>query len=378
MQILISGDNEALSNEIRQLLFEQGRVGADVVCFSLDETLDRVVQVRPQVTILLLAPDAAKSLATLKEVRDLIHTDVLVVGPGSDPKLILRCLREGAFQYVDETEIHTELSASLARWMNEIGERQDSHGSVIAVASPCGGCGVSTLAVNVATALSTNYGRAALFDLNAFSGDLSSLLNLEPKYTVVDFCRNMRRMDRTMFQQCFAVHSTGIHLMASPRTYRDAADLTARGVRKAVSMARAEFPYVVTDLDNAHADYHAQALYQADTVLLVVRLDFSVLRQAGRLLEYVRELGIDEERIQLVAGRYRRPRELPLKEVERVLKKKIQHFVPDDPRRVIQANNKGVPVVLDRPRSRASQSLVDLAWSVNGRLSEENHSQIRD
>lgn len=365
MQILVAGDNKRLSEEIRQLLVDQGIVSGGLPPFSLNEAVERCVQIRPGAIALLIEPDAERSLTALREIRELISTPILVIGPATDPKLILKCLREGAFDYLDQQELHSELAGRVSRIFKDF-QPHDVHGRLISVVGAGGGCGASTLAVNIATSLAKNYETCGLFDLNLYGGDLSSLLDVEPRHSIADFCQNMNRIDQTMFQQCMSVHASGVHLMAAPRAFSDARSVTPQGIRKALCMAKGYFPYTIVDVESPHTDHHAQGLYQSDLVLLVLRLDFSALRQTGRVLEYLSSLGVDQDKIELVAGRYRRPRELPLADVEKVLKMKIKHFVPEDARYVNESNNRGMPVVLKRPRSKSARSMIDLAWSVNG------------
>jgi pilus assembly protein CpaE len=109
-----------------------------------------------------------------------------------------------------------------------------------------------------------------------------------------------------------------------------------------------------------------QALRQADVILLVLRLDFTSLRNARRTLDHLEHVGIDKERVRLVVNRYRRPKEVPVAKAEEALGVKFFHFVPDDPWAVNRANNNGVPVVLEAPSARVSKSVTRLAISING------------
>jgi Flp pilus assembly CpaE family ATPase len=115
---------------------------------------------------------------------------------------------------------------------------------------------------------------------------------------------------------------------------------------------------------------HAQALFQSDVIVLVLRLDFTSLRQASRILAYLKRLGIARENVRLVANRYRQARELRPAELEKAIGMKIEHYIRDDSSSINLASNKGVPVVLERPNCKPSRSLYDLAVSVNGHRPE--------
>jgi pilus assembly protein CpaE len=305
-------------------------------------------------------------LAVLNEIRGLTQVPVLAVGPASDPKLILQALREGAYQYLDESQLEIEFTAALRRLASS-GVGQDEPGRIITVLSPSGGSGSSTVAVNIATALAEQHKTCALFDMKLEKGDLATLLDVQPEHSVADFCQNLARMDRSMFQQCLTAHPSGVHLLASPGSYSDVSRVTPQGIRKALTMARGMFPYVVVDLDHSYREEHAQVLYQSDVILLVLRLDIMSLRQTRRILGYLEQLGIASERVRLAVNRYRWQKELAVSQMERALDCKIRYFIPDDPKSIKRANNNGVPVVLARPGAKVSKCLMDVAQQVNGR-----------
>lgn len=364
MRILVASDRQPVSDAVENVLQHSSADGL-IGTFALREAEERTVQYRPDAVVLALPSEPEPGLAVLREMLDTVPCRVLCVGPGSDAKLILRSLRNGAYLYLDEADLEVELKAAFAKLRLEP-PLAVQNGRVISVIGPAGGAGASTVAVNVATVLARKYGECALLDLNLETGDLATLLDVEPAHTVADFCRNLPRMDPTMFQQCLARHASGVRLLGPPRDYAEIADVTSRGVRKAVSMARSTFPFVVVDLDHSSREAQSQALFQSDVILLVLRLDFTSLRQAGRMLKHLQGLGVPRDRVRLVANRYRQPKELRAADLEKALGMKIAHYIPDDSRSVNLANNKGVPVILERPRSGAARSLSKLAWSVNG------------
>ena len=157
-----------------------------------------------------------------------------------------------------------------------------------------------------------------------------------------------------------------MHLLAPPRSLDDVACVTPGGIDQVLELARAAFPYVVADLDHNYRDVQAQALRHADIILLVLRLEFAALRNTRRALDHLDALGIDRGRVRLVVNRHGQPREVPAAKAEEALGEKIFHYVPDDPRSVIRANNNGIPFVLEAPSARVSRSVNRLAMSING------------
>jgi pilus assembly protein CpaE len=325
-----------------------------------------LAQARPDLLVLVLSPNPERALAVLAELRLLTPARCLVVGPASDPRLVLRALRCGAGDYVDEADLEAELAAALGRLWAELPAEAEP-GRTIAVLAPNGGSGSSTLAVNVATMLASKHESALLIDLNLEAGDLAALLDLKPTHTLADLCQNADRMDRIMLERSLVKHQSGVHLLAPPRTLADVASVTADGVRQALTLGRALFPYIVVDLDHTFRPEQVQVLAQADLVLLVLRLDFPSLRNAQRYLEHLDRLGISGERVRVVVNRYGQPKEVPAAKAEEALGVKFFHYIPDDPKTINRANNNGVPAILEYPSARVCRSLATLAVNVNGR-----------
>lgn len=131
-------------------------------------------------------------------------------------------------------------------------------------------------------------------------------------------------------------------------------------------MAQQRCSYVIVDLGQPHRPEHAQAIQLAETIVVAMCLDFTALRQTQRILDYIDDLKIDRKRVKIVVNRRGRPGELRVSEIESALGMSAFCMLPDDPKRIVSANNKGTPVVEMKPRSRISRGLVDLARSMNG------------
>jgi pilus assembly protein CpaE len=275
-------------------------------------------------------------------------------------------LRLGASDFIDEAELQVELPEALRR-LKAGKVAQGEPGKLFALMGPSGGCGASTLATNLATVLAKEHKSILLMDLKWATGDLASLLDLKPTYSLADLCRNAARMDRVMFERSLTRHASGVHLLALPTNFNDLSLITPEGVRLTLSMARSLFPYVLADLDFSFREEEAQVLRLADLILLVLRLDFSSLRNVQRALEYLRLLGINMERVRIVVNRYGQPKEVPPGKAEQALGIKIAFYVPEDAKTVNRANNNGVPLVLESPASRIARSMANLAHNINGR-----------
>jgi pilus assembly protein CpaE len=367
MRVFIVSDNDLLTARIRHVLLEQGHSCPSGHSLSLDMALATSLGgVSPDVLVVAIAPDPERVLACMDALKGVTSARLLVIGPTTDTRLVLRALRAGSGDYVDEDDLGKELPAALSRLEKEM-TSQAEPGRTIAILAPNGGSGSSTLAVNVATVLAKEHKTALLLDLKLASGDLANLLDLKPTHTLAELCQNVARMDRIMFERSLVAHSSGVHLLAPPRAFGDMAYVTAEGVSQALSLARSLFPYVVADLDHSFRDEQLQVLRHADIILVVIRLDFTSLCNARRTLDYLEHLGVGRDRLRLVVNRYGQPKEIPAAKAEEALGCKIYHYIPDDPKTINRANNNGIPAVLESPSAKVSRSVTKLTISINGR-----------
>jgi pilus assembly protein CpaE len=365
MRFFVASNNEAVNQTLQDVLRRYGHDTMMAPVAPAGQVASQLNQSGADALIVVLSPVGEPALALLHEHRASSVQRVLAVGPVSEPKLRLGALSAGADHFLDEGEIQLELEAIIKR-LGAQSAGPAENGRLITVLAPSGGSGSSTIAVNLATALAKEHKNSLLLDLNLGAGDLAALLDLKPPYTLADLCRNSTRMDRAIFERCLVRHESGVSLLSPSRSFADIGQVTAQGVRDVLTMARSLFPYVIVDLDDSFHSEQTQTLRQSDVILLVLRLDFTSLRNTQRTLEHLRQLQIHRDRVKVVVNRYGQPQELPVGKAEEALSVKVAHFIPDDPKTINRANNNGIPAILYAPAAKVSKSVYQLAASVNG------------
>ena len=368
-RVMIASDDAARMQQIAELLARNGSPVSDELTVPLGMAADRASRTNPDVLLVQLTGDLEQAVENVREARQTCAAYIIAVGPADDPRMILQCLHGGADEYLDVTHVVGELTSAMARFEAKRLARGSGStgGKVISVIGASGGVGTSTIAANIAGVLAKSHKQCGLIDLRLLAGDQAALLNLKPTHTLADFCVNAVRVDQSMFDLMFARHASGIELLAAPWDAQQAPLVTAQNLRLLLALARRKFPYIVLDIDNRPDDLLTEALWQADEVLVVTRLDFISIRNARRLLDRLFSMGIESERIRLVANRYGQPRELSLAEAHTALGVKIKSFVANDPGRVNRSANEGKLVATLSSWSTISRNLSELGASVNGR-----------
>jgi pilus assembly protein CpaE len=366
MKVLLASNTQAITEAVVDTIGNSKNGCTGLFRCSIEQSPERVAQYRPDAVVVEVGEQPESTWEALREVQETLAVRVLAIGPSTNAQVILQTLNEGAYKYIDVERV-VDLPAALRRVRAEP-PLAVQYGKVISVLGASGGCGASTIAVNIAMAYCHNQQRSVLIDLNLEGGDLAALLRVQPSHSIADFCQNVARMDGSMFEKCLVSDKNGLTLLSPPQRYQEIGKVTTRGVRKAITMARNQFPYVVVDVDRSYRTEHAQALFQSDAVVLVVRLDVPSVRQAGRVLAYCDDLGIARERIRLVVTRLTPKAELRERDVEVALKMPVALSIPEEARYLSRALQRGVPLVVDRPRSAMARGLSGLAASLNGKL----------
>lgn len=384
-RILVVDDD---SNILRMISFALEGDGFDVITADNGTTaLQKVKEEHPELVILdVMMPDMSgiEVCEQLRKDSPTADLPIILLSAKAQVKDRIAGLKVGADEYLakpvdlDELTVHVrKLLSRVQRYEKQAAGPEPAIQApilpikfrrLIAVLSPGGGNGGSTVAVNLAVlAAKENKGDVALLDLALQSGDLASLLDLKPAYNMADLARNLKRMDERMLESVFLKHSSGLFLLAAPPRIADTSAITPDSIARTLALTHERFTDVFVDLGNTVRDEQLLVLRDADLILLVLRLDFTCLRNARRVLEFLTELGIQKQRFHLVINRYGRPKEVPWAMAEKALLKETGllktaiHYLREDGRTINQANNNGVPVVLESPRSKIAKEIIKLA-----------------
>lgn len=365
MNILLVYHQPTLAETICDLLSD-GKQGCTALqTCRQDSAIETTLQLRPDLILTEICDPPDNVWRLIAEVAEVHPTRIIAIGRSDDAKVILRTLNEGAYKYLDVSDLKAELPRAI-RQVRAEPALVSTRGTVISVLGASGGCGASTLAVNLAVSYANADRTACLIDLHFDGGDLPTLLKAHPQNTLADFCQHVDRMDATLFENCRTPVGKQLAFLAAPLDHREIPRITPRGIRKAVIWARSSYPYVIVDLQRSFQAHHAQALLQSDSIVLVVRPELASVRRAKLVLTYLSDLGIPSDRLRLVIGRTSRSDALKPRDIETALGHAAVRIIPETSKVVNRALSRGVPIVTDRPRCPLSLEYRRLASTLNG------------
>jgi pilus assembly protein CpaE len=235
-------------------------------------------------------------------------------------------------------------------------------GSVITVFSTKGGAGKSVIASNLAIVLARKAdGPVVLVDADLQFGDVAVMLKMTPQHTIVDAVSNIHRLDAQLLQSLLMRHDqSGLLVLAAPVEPAFADQVGAADMVKIVKLLQTFCKHVVIDTPAHFNDVVLALLEESDDILLISGMDIPNIKNVKLGLQTLRLLNIPVSKLKLVLNRANSKVKLDVGEVERTLQIKADCLVPSDII-VPQSVNKGVPAVLDAPRSGVSKSMEQLA-----------------
>jgi pilus assembly protein CpaE len=361
MKIAIFSDDRAAAERLRSSLAE-----CDVAC-----PIDSVRSLASAASfaggadaLFLILSEDDSSLALLEELCSRGGTPVVAVGAARDPRFILRVVHAGPSDYLD---IDADMTRDLRRALERVQPAEPARavaGKLVSVLSHCGGSGCSLLAVNLSVAFAEAHGECLLCDFNVRRGDLATLLDLKPQLGVNDLLRHSAKLPRDVFQQTLTAHKSGVQLLAAPLSFADVRPIPVELMTQIINQGRRAYAYTVTDLEDFFHPEQFEVVRQSDTVLFVMRLDYTALRNARRTFDHLEHDGIEGSRFKLVANQHGRPRELTPAQAEEVLGRPLDHLIPYEPKAAIESINLGVPVIQSAPRSPMARALRKLSEEI--------------
>lgn len=305
-------------------------------------------------------------LPALKRTNPLLG--VVIVAATLDPALLLEAMRAGVNELVAEPLTQEEVERAVSR---VLGQRpQTEAGRIFGFVGAKGGVGTTTVAVNVAAALSRldRGTRTLLVDMHQAGGDASVFTGVEPKFSVLDAVENTHRLDRTYLNGLVVEIGTELDLLASSdRTFAGQADPAK--IRTVLDFVMSLYRYVVLDLPRSDAAV-LDALDEASAIFVVANQELATVKSGARLAATLRQR-YGRDKVKVVLSRSDRQADIGVSDVERVIGADIAHTFPSDYRVALQALNKGRPLVLDGD-SDLSESFKTFADQLVGRKRQES------
>jgi pilus assembly protein CpaE len=224
-------------------------------------------------------------------------------------------------------------------------------GEIIAIFSPKGGVGATTLAVNLATALRKEHNlQVTLVDASLPFGDIAVFLDMAPNRSIMDLVVSPDQIDEEWVRGAFTTHqSTGLEVLLAPPRPEMAEMVTADQLRRSLTVLKEAFEFTIVDTWSCLDERVLTILEVADRILLCFTLDLPAIKSAKVFLEVSELLRFPPEKIIPVLIKSTGTQGIEVRDVETTLGRQLGAQISNDARITSRCINEGSPVVLAHP-----------------------------
>jgi len=388
IKLLIVDDIPETRDHLSRLLGLEREIDVAGTAGSGEEAIQVAMDMRPDVIVMDINMPGMDGIAAAEIISQrLPNSPIIMMSVHGEAEHLKRAMLAGAREFLVKPFSADEFATSIKR-VNERelarrGQHQAGAGAaaatsaqdsanaedhqVIAVFSPKGGAGRTTLATNLAIALrrETNQ-RVALVDANLQFGDVGVLLNLNPKNRSVVDAVDGGEPDRDIVESVMVDHSSGIRVLLAPPAPEGADLVTAAYLRKIVDMLRETHDWVVVDLPSWLNEHTLTVLDAADQILVVAALEITTIKNVRLFLEVADQLDYERSKLRLVINRSDASQGIRIADVEASIRRTIEGTIVSDGRLAVLAVNRGVPFVVSHPESPLARDVTKLARTLAG------------
>jgi len=335
----------SLAREFRNLHIPVVR---ECVVYPDSRSLEELMSLNSDVYLIDLDTNVDRALELIEAIcsRDATVT-VMATSASSDSSLLIRSMRAGAREFLQEPIVTTSIADAVAR---ALARRQKSQqavaGKVLMFVGAKGGAGVTTVATNFAIALTKeDVGKVVIVDLDLQLGEVALGLGLTPQFSILDALKNEDRLDADFLAGLLIRHTSGLSVLASPEQYTPF-HVAPGGLQKLFHLLRRQFAYIVVDAGTAAGAAAETLLDLADSVYLVTEVSIPALRNARRLLSFMAERQSNPH-VEVILNRFNaREFEIDENSATKALARPVDWKVPNDFPAVRTAENTGVPLAM--------------------------------
>ncbi|HXG75289.1 MAG TPA: AAA family ATPase [Gaiellaceae bacterium] len=358
------------AEQVRDSLPADADFNVVAVVSGADEALSWLRSGSADLLLVACAGYSDRALLLLDAVaRQNPDLNVMVLGHGSPNGFLRRAFEAGADDIVmlpaTPEQVRFEVLKMLARKQGEEAPAYSEHSRLVCVLGPKGGTGKTLTSTNLAVSLAVRGERVALIDLDLQFGDVALCLGLPPEKTVYDLAQSPGALDWDKLQAFLAVHPSGVHTLIAPRRPDQASAVGAELLREVYSIMRAHFDWVIVDTPPGFTAEVITSIDSSTEVVMVGMLDSLSLKNTKLGLETLELMKYDPSRVYLVLNRAHSRVGISQSDVEAVLGRTPDIFIPSD-REIPRTVNEGIPIVVARPQSEPAEAFARLAEILAG------------
>lgn len=329
-----------------------------------------VNETTPNLLILEGAGEPRQLLAELDQLAS--HCDenvrVVVIGHTNDIRFYRELMRRGVSEYLVAPVDPVQMIRSISALFTD--PEAPFVGKTLAVTGVKGGVGASSIAHNLAWALSERVKtNATLVDLDLNFGTTGLDFNHDATATIADALMSPDRFDEAVMGRLVSKVTDRLSLFTAPATLDRTYNLDPDTYVRVLEQVRSSVPFVVLDMPQIWSDWFKGTLVGADEIIVVAGPDLASLRNGKNMIDFLKAARPNDAPPKLVlnmVGLPKRP-EIPPRDFGQAIGVDPTLILPFDAQLFGTAANNGQMIFDVAPESKCAQALDQLAVMLSGR-----------
>jgi MinD-like ATPase involved in chromosome partitioning or flagellar assembly len=181
-------------------------------------------------------------------------------------------------------------------------------GDVITVFGCRGGCGATTIAVNLAGSLAAAGKEVCIVDLDVQLGDVLVTLDLDSTNaaSLVNLAREVHNLDPDMLKRRLVRHDSGVYVLAQGGRLEEIDDTLPSKIPMLIAALARAFDAIIIDGVDDFSELALSAIDAANVIALVVTQEVISVRRGRRVIDICRQLEVPNYKIRPVINCYRK------------------------------------------------------------------------
>ena len=296
------------------------------------------------------------------------ETKVVVIGTFNDIVMYRDLISKGVSEYL-------VAPVSMSDVMNVVSDiyvdpESGVLGRTIAFIGAKGGSGSSTIAHNVAWAISSTYQTdVVLADMDMAFGTANINLDQDPSQGMAEAVYSADRVDEILLDRLLAKCAEHLSLLAAPSTLDRTYDFDQKAFNQIIEIAQRGVPYVIADLPQQWNAWSMEVLSAADEVVVTAVPDLTNLRNAKNLIDKLIELRPNDAKPKLIVNQVGMPKrpEINVKDFTAPLDLEPLAVIPFEPALFGNASNNGQMISEADAKHDVSQTFDTVAQILTGK-----------
>ena len=234
---------------------------------------------------------------------------------------------------------------------------------VISVFGTKGGVGKTIIAANLAVGFAQFGRRVVLLDVDLqHGGDLAKMFNLKPRESIFSLIPQLPRLEKTgSLKGHMTRHSSGVDILPAVTRPKEIPQITTARLEMTLDLLRVDYEFIIVDAGSSFTDSLICLFDNSNLILLVATPDVLSVYQTEWSLDTMEGLHFPLNMFKLVLNRAESRGGVHGGDLKPALRCDVVASLPSDGRTAGLSVNRGVPFVIDSPRSKIAEAVKKLA-----------------